>query len=242
MSLTHELRATPPALHGEAEFWGLAWEALAFIERTVQPGMATLETGAGASTIVFTARGAEHEAVTPSAEEAERITAECERRGISTEHLRFRIGSSADVLRTWEPRQLDLVLVDGAHAFPYPTLDWWFLAPHVKVGGLMLLDDAYMPPVAAVVDHLRGSTAWTLEEPASFRTAVARKLAEEMPEPEWKGERIGGRTSFRYLPPRRRALAAVRQRALSTRLGLRVVALARPLLVRSGGAGYPSGR
>ena len=47
MSLTDELRSAPPGLHGQSEFWGLAWEALAFIERTVRPGMATLETGAG---------------------------------------------------------------------------------------------------------------------------------------------------------------------------------------------------
>ena len=238
MSLTDDLRAAPPGLHGQAEFWGLAWEALAFIERTVQPGMATLETGAGASTIVFAARGADHEAVTPSAEEAERITAECERRGIGTERLRFRIGSSADVLRTWDARPLDLILVDGAHAFPYPTLDWWFLAPHLKVGGLMLLDDAYMPPVAAVVDHLRGSPAWRLEQPVSFRTAAARKLAEEVPPGEWTGERSGGRMSFRYLPPQRRLSASARQRFFSTRLGLQAAELARSLLGRSGrGAG-----
>jgi hypothetical protein len=235
VSLTDDLRAAPPGLHGQAEFWGLAWEALAFIERTVQPGMATLETGAGASTIVFAARGADHEAVTPSAEEADRITAECERRGIATEKLRFRIGSSPDVLRTWDARPLDLVLVDGAHAFPYPTLDWWFLAPHLKVGGLMLLDDAYMPPVAAVVDHLRGSPAWRLEEPVSFRTATARKLADEIPPGEWKGERSGGRMSFRYLPPQRRVSASARQRFFSTRLGLKAAELARSLLLgRSG--------
>jgi hypothetical protein len=234
VSLTDDLRAAPPGLHGQAEFWGLAWEALAFIERTVQPGMATLETGAGASTIVFAAQGADHEAVTPSAEEAERITAECERRGIVTERLRFRIGSSADVLRTWDARPLDLVLVDGAHAFPYPALDWWFLAPHLKIGGLMLLDDAYMPPVAAVVDHLRGSPAWRLERPVSFRTAAARKLAEEVPPGEWKGERSGGRMSFRYLPPQRRLSASARQRFFSTRLGLKAAELARSLLGRSG--------
>ena len=187
MSLTDELRSAPPGLHGQSEFWGLAWEALAFIERTVRPGMATLETGAGASTIVFAAGGAEHEAVTPSQDEADRILAECERREISTENLTFRIGSSADVLRDWEPRELDLVLVDGAHAFPYPTLDWWYLAPHLRNGGLMLLDDAYMPPVAAVVDHVRHSTAWRLEQPVSFRTAVARKLADETIDGEWKG-------------------------------------------------------
>ena len=236
MSLTAELRATPPTLHGQSEFWGIAWEALEFIERTVQPGMATLETGAGASTIVFAARGTHHETVTPSAEEAARILAECERRGISTENLSFRIGSSADVLRDWEPRPLDLVLVDGAHAFPYPTLDWWYLAPHLKIGGLMLLDDAYMPPVTAVVDHLRDSASWRLEEPASFRTAVARKLADEVPDGEWKGERVAGRMNFRYLPPRRRAVAAVRQRVFSTRLGLRAVEIVRPFIGRSGGA------
>ena len=244
MSLTDDLKRSPPTLHGQAEFWGLAWRALAFLERTVQPGMATLETGAGASTLVFAARGAEHEAVTPSAEEAERIRAECERRGISTDRLTFRIGSSAEVLaRDWEPRPLDLVLIDGAHAFPYPILDWWFLAPHLKVGGLLLLDDAYMPPVAAVVDHLRGSQAWRLEDPVSFRTAAARKLAEETPAPEWQGERIGGRTSFRYLPPHRRLAASARQRFFGTRLGLACAAVGRRLLGRAGGgAGYPSDR
>ena len=235
MSLTDDLRAAPPGLHGRSEFWGIAWEALEFLERTVQPGMATLETGAGASTIVFAARGADHETVTPSEEEADRILAECARREISTKRLRFRIGSSADVLRDWPARPLDLALVDGAHAFPYPTLDWWYLAPHLKVGGLMLLDDAYMPPVAAVVDHVRNSKAWRLEDPVSFRTAVARKLADEVPDGEWKGERVAGRMSFRYLPPQRRAVAAVRQRVFSTRLGLRAVEVVRPYISRSGG-------
>ncbi len=198
--------------------------------------MATIETGAGASTIVFAASGADHETVTPSQEEADRIRAECERRGISTQRVSFRIGSSADVLRAWEPRPLDLALIDGAHAFPYPTLDWWFLAPHLKIGGLLLLDDAYMPPVSAVLDHLRGSTAWRIEAPVSFRTAAARKLAEEVPDPEWKGERIGGRMNFRYLPPGRRAVAAFRQRAFSTSLGLKAVELARSVQRRSGGS------
>jgi predicted O-methyltransferase YrrM len=233
-SLTEQLMHEQPSLHGEAQLWGLAWAALAYIERTVQPGMATLETGAGASTMMFASRGAVHEAVTPSADEAERITKECERRGISTEHLTFRIGSSADVLRDWEPRPLDFVLIDGGHSFPYPTLDWWYVQQHVKIGGLVLLDDAYMPPVAAVVDHLRNSQAWRLEEPASFRTAVARKLADEIPDGEGKGERVGGRMNFRYLPPGQRAVAAARQRFFSTRLGLKEVDLVRPMIGRSG--------
>ena len=61
--LTEQLMHEQPSLHGEAQLWGLAWAALAYIERAVQPGMATLETGAGASTILFAARGTDHEAV-----------------------------------------------------------------------------------------------------------------------------------------------------------------------------------
>jgi hypothetical protein len=222
-SLTADLRAHTPTLHGEAEYWGLAWPALAWLEENVQPGMATLETGAGSSSIVFAARGAAHEAVTPSTEEAERIRGACQRRGIATDRLHFRVGPSHEVLPAWEPRPLDLVLVDGAHGFPYPILDWWWLAPHVRIGGRMLLDDAYMPPVAMLVDHLRDHRAWDVEGSVGYRTAIVRKLTDELPEFDWHGERLGGRMSFRYLPARERALATVRHRVFSTGPGVAAV-------------------
>ena len=78
--LTARLRAEPPGLHGGGdEYWGLAWPALEWLEREVRPGMATLETGAGASTIVFAAAGAVHDAVTPDPAEETRIRASCAR-------------------------------------------------------------------------------------------------------------------------------------------------------------------
>ena len=100
MSFTDDLKASPPGLHGQAEFWGLAWEALAFIERTVQPGMATIETG----------RRREHDRLRrerrrPRGRDAvagrgrpdpRRVRAA---RDLDRARSRFRIGSSADVLR-----------------------------------------------------------------------------------------------------------------------------------------------
>lgn len=227
-SLTEELRASPPGLHGEGdEYWGLAWAALRWLEENVHPGMATLETGAGSSTIVFAAAGADHEAVTPDAAEEDRIRRQCERRGIDSSSVHFRIGASHEVLPTLEQRPLDLVLVDGAHGFPYPILDWWYLAPHLKVGGRMLLDDAYMPPVATLVDALRADPAWQVEGSVGYRTAIVRKVAEGLPPFDWGGERLGGRMSFRYLPPAERAVASARHRIFSTRGGLALVGLAR---------------
>src|SRR5919204_5160725 len=202
MGLTDDLRASPPGLHGAGdEYWGLAWAALGWLEDTVSPGMATLETGSGSSTLVFAARGAVHEAVTPDADEEERIRRECERRGIDSSSVRFRIGPSHEVLPRWEPRPLDLVLLDGAHGFPYPVLDWWYVAPHVRVGGLVLLDEAYMPPVRVLVDALRDQPGWEFATAIGQRTVAVRKVAEGLPPFDWRGEPIGGRVSLRHLPP-----------------------------------------
>jgi hypothetical protein len=134
------------------------------------------------------------------------------------------------VLPAWQPRPLDLVLVDGAHGFPFPILDWWHLSAHLKVGGLMLLDDAYMPPVGMLVDHLRSRPSWEVVGSVGYRTVIVRKLAEGLPDFDWHGERLGGRMRFDYLPLRRRPVQSLRHRALSTSAGLAAVGFARERL------------
>jgi hypothetical protein len=220
-SITDELRRLPPGLHGEGnEFWGLAWPALEWLEREVRGGMRTAETGAGSSTLVFAAAGADHVAVTPDASEEERIRAQADRMGIDHSGVRFEIGPSHEVLPTLRAGPLDLVLIDGAHGFPYPVLDWWYLAPLVAVGGRVLVDDAYMPPVRALVDGLRAHEGWELAGSVGYRTAIARKTSDALPHWDWGGGRVGGRMSFGYLPPGERAVASARHRVFSTRLGL----------------------
>jgi hypothetical protein len=222
-SLTESLRRAPPALHGGDEFWGLAWEALAWLERNVEEGMSTLETGAGASTLIFAARGARHEAVTPDPEEERRIRHACADRGIDDTRLTFHIGRSQDVLPSLAGPALDLVLVDGAHGFPYPILDWWHLAPRLKPGGQMLLDDAYLSPIAAIVEYAQASEAWQLEPPVSFRTARIRKVRDEDPPDEADALAARGRIRFSYLPFHRRVPTSVRTRVFSTQAGIWIV-------------------
>jgi hypothetical protein len=198
----------------------LAWEALAWLEENVQAGMATLETGAGASTIVFAASGASHEVITPDQDEERRIRSTCEERGIDDSRVTFRIGRSHDVLPNLAPRVLDLVLIDGAHGFPYPILDWWYLAPRLAVGGRMLLDDAYLPAVAPVLEYAHTSTAWEIERPISFRTACVRKLRADEPPAEADSLASRGHLDFSYLPFGRRLVASMRTRVFSTRAGI----------------------
>jgi hypothetical protein len=228
-SLTAHLRSRPPGLHGDggSETWGLAWGALEWLEREVKPGMRTIETGSGASTIVLAARGALHEAVTPDPAEESRIRATCASLGIDSSGAHFRIGPSHEVLPGLEQHPLDLALIDGAHGFPYPVIDWWAIAPRIRVGGRVLLDDAYMPPVTMILDGLRGDPSWEVEGAVGYRTVILRRTGTGLPHFDWDGRGVGGRMTFRYLPPGRRLVASARHRFFSTRLGLRIVELAR---------------
>ena len=211
--LTNALRREPPGLHaGGTEYWGLAWEALEWLEREMRPGMATLETGSGASTLVFAASGAVHEAVTPASDEEQRFRAEAERRGIDPSSVTFRIGLSHEVLPALDPRPLDLVLIDGAHGFPFPVLDWWLVHDRIKVGGALLVDDAYIPAVNALVSNLRQMRGWEFEGAPGGRTAVFRRVAPDSPIQDAMQESWA--PMFNYLSPPGRAVQSARFRLL----------------------------
>lgn len=214
--LTHRLRRKPPLLHGEEDYWGLAWPALAWLEDHLRAGMTTVETGTGASTIVFAASGADHVAVSPSSAEHERIAAYCAGEGIDTSRVRFVAETSDKALAGWDGGRLDLALIDGAHEFPWPALDWFNLAPHLNVGGWLLVDDAFLPAVNVLVRHLRRSPSWRLAAVPGYRTAVFEKLDDAPPgtESQWGGGRLGRSVSFDYLPPGRRLVAWGRSRFL----------------------------
>jgi predicted O-methyltransferase YrrM len=172
--------------------------------------MTTLETGSGGSTIVFAAAGCRHTAISPARDEHERVRAWCAARGIATEHVTFLAEPSHVALqRMWEPAPLDLVLVDGAHGFPHPALDWFLTAPHLRVGGHVLIDDAFLPSVSEVVRYLDASPAWQMVATPGYRTVVFRKDAEGIPF-DWVGSRFDRRPRFGYLPLRRRPFAYAR--------------------------------
>lgn len=209
--MTQQLRSAPPNLHGVGDaYFGLAWPALEWLEDAVQPGMTTLETGTGASTIVFAARGSAHTAISPAPDEHARIRSWCEQHEIATDRLRF-LSEPSDIALTgaWTPEPLDLVLVDGAHLFPLPALDWFLAARHLRIGGRIVLDDAFLPSVNMVVRFLRSSPSWAFEGAISYRTVRFRKLDDAV-RYDATGTRFDRVPRFGYLPPPARAAAYAR--------------------------------
>ena len=190
-------------LHGDGNmFFGLAWEALAWLEKNVEADMRTLETGTGASTVVFAASGAAHTAISPASEEHERILLYCEAHDIGVDAVEFVARASHEALMDAAGDEaLDVVLIDGAHGYPYPALDWFYAAPRIRVGGQLLIDDAHLAPVNSLVASLRSDPAWSLDTVLGSRTASFRKIDDQAPS---FAAVTSSNLSFDYLPLHKR--------------------------------------
>jgi len=175
--------------------------------------MATLETGTGASTIVFAASGARHVAISPAPAEHDWIKVYCEEQGIDLSRVWFvDQPSHVALLHKWQPEPLAVVLIDGAHRFPFPILDWFYTAPHIQKGGWVLVDDAFLGSVNVLVSFLRSEPSWSLEGVFGERTACFRKLADGRETYDWLDSPFDSRWNFDYLPPMTRIMASARHR------------------------------
>jgi hypothetical protein len=174
-SLTGSMRETLE--HNYPACYGIDPKVARFLYREVAEGARTLETGSGLSTIIFALRKSYHTAVTPSMHEAEVIQQYAGANQIGIERVSFVLEPSETYLPRCTLQDLDLVLIDGKHAVPWPFIDWFYTAEKLKVGGLCVLDDTHLESVAALVKFLREESRWEFVWELPRRTIVFRKLS-----------------------------------------------------------------
>ena len=170
-AVVDRLLAEPPVVHAMDRssdpalgVWSTEPSCYHLLADHCPPGTRTLETGAGLSTVVFAALGADHICCTGAQVEADRIVAHCTEHGIAVDGLRFEIGASHRTLPPLEAAgvERDLVLVDGGHGFPLPILDWLYGAELLRVGGILVLDDIDLPAVRVLRAFLDQDPRWPL--------------------------------------------------------------------------------
>jgi len=227
--LKRKLFTERPNFHGRATIlqnWQLPDDVLEWLDMHVRPGQRTLETGCGYSTVLFALKGARHTVISPTVEEHERIRGWCEVNEIDVSNLDFKLSRSEELLPVMEPEPLDLVLIDGSHAFPAPIVDWFFTAKRLVVNGYIIVNDTDLKAVRILRDFLeREQGRWDLV--ARFkRTDIFRKVSRDLFVGEWHTQpycakprlRILMRTKFvavmKLFPPLYRACKAVRNRML----------------------------
>lgn len=191
--LLERLLKDNPQFHyykGAFTSWAIHPDTLRFLYSMLTPGMSTLETGCGQTTVVFSIAGTKHICIMPDREEAERVQKYCAELGLP-KNITFIIKSSDIVLPQGEqiPSELDHVFIDGAHGFPAPIIDWHYTARRLKLGGIVSVDDFKMPSVKVLYDFLCVEEEWELIT-VMHNTAFFRKLGEPKDINDWSGQKI----------------------------------------------------
>jgi hypothetical protein len=114
------------------------------------------------STICFAVRSSEHTCIVPSEQEIHLIRAYCRKKGISLDHVHFIVDYSQNVLPSLAREDLDLVLIDGGHGYPIPAIDWFYTAPMLKTGGVVIIDDVQLWTGLELKCFLANEDAWKL--------------------------------------------------------------------------------
>lgn len=227
------LQQDQPAFHsGGTLRWYSLPETLEAIRASVMPGDTTIETGAGASTVVFAASGANHTAISPAADEHQRIREYCRRIGVDDSGVRFVAAGSEDVLAELlgRERTLDAAFIDGAHSFPFPEVDWCYISRALKVGGRMLIDDIMIPSVGPIFRHMASEPNWRLDQILDHRAAAFTLRAAPKEDDSWPEQAMNNRYpdfSYAPLPDRIRLTAAHKLDATGRSIARRSPALRR---------------
>ena len=158
----------------------------------------TAETGCGGSTIVLSHASQQHIAFAIEGTD-HTITELRKQSACRAENVTFVEGETKDTLPGYRfEREIDLVLLDGPHAYPLPQVEFAYLFPHIKVGGWLVLDDIQIPSVHDLFRFLSRESSVVLEEVA-VRTAFFRRIKVVESGPDgWPLQGMNRHTILRY--------------------------------------------
>jgi hypothetical protein len=162
------------------------------------PFRSSAETGCGGSTIVLSQISERHVAFAIEGEHRT-ISALRAHPSLRTERVAFIEGETRHTVAKHELREdLDLLLLDGPHAYPLPQLEFAHLFPRVRVGGWLVIDDIQIPAVHELFRFLRGDPEVELEE-VVVRTAFFRRVRVVDHGPDgWEFQPMNRRSVLRY--------------------------------------------
>jgi hypothetical protein len=189
--LLDDLLQQPPPVHGDAAprgIWTTDEELYRDLIERLPADAVTLETGAGLSTMLLAAGAAAHHCVTPAASEVAVLKQALSERGVAPGAVIFHIDRSDRILPRLET-DLDLVLIDGGHAYPTPQIDWYYAGSRLRRGGLLYLDDLQLPAVDQLAAFLRRDPRWHLLRRTAKWGVWLRREEGELAE-EWTDQKF----------------------------------------------------
>lgn len=163
LTVLAEVVRIAPSLHKAGTFSTGTLEAIVR-HGSARPVQHSVETGSGASTLLFSHLSEDHtvfavDAGTGSIRSIE--TSPLLRR----EAVTFVEGPTQVTLpRHTFAHRLQLALIDGPHGYPFPDLEYYYLYPHLDPDALLIVDDIHIPTITNLFDFLSADEMFDLQE------------------------------------------------------------------------------
>jgi predicted O-methyltransferase YrrM len=187
-----------PVLHGAGT---VSAEAVAAIARHAgaREIRQSVETGCGATTLLLSHLSNHH---TVFALDVGASVANVRRSPLlRAEAVRFVEGPSQRTLPQHRfTEKLQLALIDGPHAYPFPDLEYYLLYPHLEPGALLILDDIHIPTIHNLFQFLRFDAMFRLEEvvrTTAFFTRTEAPTFDPLGD-NWRQQKYNRSTLLRY--------------------------------------------
>jgi len=137
--------ALPQNWHRAGTFPNAALETLDLLARRGELNH-TMETGSGRSTLLLSHLSSHHTVF--SIDDGNSIANVRHSELLNVNAVTFVEGPTQQTLSKYTfDHPLDFALLDGPHAYPFPDLEYYFVYPHLRVGGLLVIDDIHIPTV-----------------------------------------------------------------------------------------------
>jgi hypothetical protein len=149
-----------------------------------------VETGAGASTLIFLAAGASQvTSIAPDVGLGERIRAAGRERGLPMENWTYVAERSEEALPVMARTGsfADLAFIDGNHGMPSVFVDFCYLNTMIRSGGILVVDDLHLHSCSQLALLLRRQPEFELLT-LDVKQGVFRKLSDERYLPDWRGQ------------------------------------------------------
>lgn len=111
-----------------------------------RPIARSAETGAGKSTLLFSQIATERHTVF-AMDIAGTLSKPLNSPLLRKEVVEVVEGPTQKTLPAHKFDRLQLALIDGPHAYPYPELEYYYIYPHLDPGALLIIDDIHIPTI-----------------------------------------------------------------------------------------------
>ena len=123
----------------------------------------TMETGCGRTTLLLSHWSEHHIVFAFDRDDSAKQVFSSEL--LHRESVEFVPGSTQRTVPAYafgEP--FDLVLLDGPHSYPFPELEYYYVYPHLKPGGTLVIDDIWIPTIFRMFEFLKEEPMFRLDK------------------------------------------------------------------------------